>query len=89
MLISLLLIHIELINGITEQTNLFALNAAIAGEAGRGFSVVADEIKELAEKSSDATEQIASLINDIKNDVENAVEQIIKNTAIILLLHTQ
>ena len=70
---------VELINGISAQTNLLALNAAIeaarAGEAGRGFSVVADEIRELAEESSDATEQIADLINDIQNRVNKTVKE--------------
>ncbi len=70
---------IELINSISEQTNLLALNAAIeaarAGQAGQGFSVVADEIRELAEESSQATEEIAELIGDIQTRVDNSVER--------------
>lgn len=68
---------VELISNISEQTNLLALNAAIeaarAGEAGRGFSVVADEIRNLAEESTIATEKIASLINKIKIGIKEVV----------------
>jgi methyl-accepting chemotaxis protein len=74
---------VSLINGISEQTNLLALNAAIeaarAGEAGRGFSVVAEEIRELAEQSSEATDDISKLIKSIQKDVEKAVENMDEN----------
>ena len=67
----------ELISDITEQTNVLALNAAIqaasAGEAGRGFSVVAEEVQRLAERSADATRQIAALVKMIQTDAQNAM----------------
>lgn len=79
---------IELINGIAAQTNLLALNAAIeaarAGEAGRGFSVVADEIRELAEESTTATNQIAQLVKDIQHNVGEAVEKMKETENVVL-----
>ncbi len=68
---------VELISDITEQTNVLALNAAIqaasAGEAGRGFSVVADEVQRLAERSGEATKQIAAIVKTIQTDTHDAV----------------
>lgn len=74
----------ELISDITEQTYVLALNAAIqaasAGEAGRGFSVVAEEVQRLAERSADATRQIAALVKAIQRDTQEAVAAMARTT---------
>ena len=78
----------EVVTAIAEQTNLLALNATIeaarAGEAGKGFAVVASEVKELAKQTSNATEDIRRMVGAIQSDVGGSVESISRIAEVVL-----